>query len=111
MGKCGTFPQPLGTAAALCPRRDTPPPGRRVGFFARVLSFFAVQKKCFPGFSFLPRDHFGHPSTLWRFPYMDWGAVVKTGRVPRFTLRPPPRAESQMKTRTPKCVANKNNKK
>jgi len=58
-----------GTAAALCPRRDTPP-GRRVGFFARVLSFLLCKKKCFPGFSFLPRDLFGHPSTLWRFPYM-----------------------------------------
>ena len=66
----GTAGERRDGAAALCPRRDTPPPGRRVGFFARVLSFFAVQKKCFPGFSFLPRDLFGHPSTLWRFPYM-----------------------------------------
>jgi len=32
-----------GTAAALCPRRDTPP-GRRVGFFARVLSFLLCKK-------------------------------------------------------------------
>merc|ERR1712066_20573 len=82
-------------AAALCPRRDTPPPGRRGGFFARVLSFFAVQKKCFPGFSFLPRDLFGHPSTLWRFPYMGapWSRSTASPASPSVHR---PRAESSV---------------
>merc|ERR1712066_156995 len=53
----------------ICPRRDTPPPGRRVGFFARILSFFAVQKKMLPRF-FLPTARPPRSSsTLRRSPY------------------------------------------